>query len=235
MLAYLHSTPPPSVAADNSCLLCTAMVDQSIKARARYLDESAHLLASTSPAISRHLRSQLHKVATDYNLGLSDAQKSGACGACGNLMIPGWTSRTYLDNGRSIRNLKKKAPKQNEKAGLKAVCNECLICNRVTRQPLPAPSKAPGKEPANPISSKIAATASRKSIGTIIPAEPCVGPLTSPFNNASSFTNASSKRRAKARKQSGLQALLAKKKEESLGGGSSTGFGLDLMDFMKTG
>lgn len=211
------------------------MVDQSIKARARYLDESAHLLASTSPAISRHLRSQLHKVATDYNLSLSDAQKNGACGACGNLMIPGWTSRTYLDNERPTRNLKRKATKQDDKAGLKAVCNECLICNRVTRLPLPAPIRALSKEPANPPCSKITPTTSKNPIGTNIPAEPGAGPPASPFNNASSFTNASSKRRAKARKQSGLQALLAKKKEESLGGGSSTGFGLDLMDFMKTG
>lgn len=42
--------------------------------------------------------------------------------------------------------------------------------------------------------------------------------------------NASSKKRAKARKQGGLQALLAKKKE---GGEQKGDFGLDLMDLMK--
>ncbi|KAH0569222.1 hypothetical protein GP486_000039 [Trichoglossum hirsutum] len=42
--------------------------------------------------------------------------------------------------------------------------------------------------------------------------------------------NASSKKRAKARKQGGLQALLAKKKE---GDEKRGGFGLDLMDLMK--
>jgi len=213
---------------------------QSIRARAKHLDESAHLLACASPAISRHLRSQLHTLATDYNLNLSDAQKREACGACGNIMTPGWTSRTYLDIGRSKRSLKRNASRrsdtgnlwskeQTEEAAAKAVCYECLICNRVTRQALPAPRRASQKKQEQiPPPSKLVDTASRDPNAAHITAESGLGPP------LSSFSNASSRRRAKARKQSGLQALLAKKKEESLGGGFATGFGLDLMDLMKT-
>ena len=216
------------------------MVDLSITARARYLDESAHLLASTSPAISRHLNSKLHRVATDYNLSLPDAQQREACGACGNIMIAGWTSRTYVDRGRSSRSLKKsanprtsatKSPSQKQTKGqiIKAVCYECLICSRVTRQALPAPRKAPIEKPEQVQVAKLGANASRRPSGANTTSESgLVPPL-------SSFPNASSRRRAKARKQSGLQALLAKKKEESLGSGFSTDFGLDLMDLMKTG
>ena len=215
------------------------MIDEGITARARYLDESAHLLASTSPAISRHLRSQLRKLATDQNLGLSDVQIKEACGACGNLMIPGWTTRTYRENGTSKRSINRNASRraiarnaspqtQNEEAAVRAICHECLICNRVARESLAAPRKASKEhqEPTPP--SKSAAATTRTPNVTHIPAK------SGPGSPASSSTNASSRRRAKARKQSGLQALLAKKKEESLSGGLSTGFGLDLMDLMKT-
>lgn len=214
---------------------------QGIRARAKHLDESAHLLACASPAISRHLRSQLHTLATDYNLNLSDAQKREACGACGNIMTPGWTSRTYLDIGRSKRSLKRNASRgndtgnlsskeQTEDAAAKGVCYECLICNRVTRQALPAPRRASQKKQEQIPPSELVDTASRDPDAAHITAASGLGPP------MSSFSNASSRRRAKARKQSGLQALLAKKKkEESLGGGGfATGFGLDLMDLMKT-
>jgi RNase P subunit RPR2 len=215
------------------------MIDQGIRARARYLDESAHLLARTSPAISRQLRSQMHTLATDYNIDLPNTQKREACGACGNIMIPGQTSRTYLDNKRSKRSSKRHTSrrpstgnpspqKQIEEAAVKAMCYECLICNRVTRQVVPAPSKASRKEQEQIPPSKGADVNSRKPDGTHIPTDSGLG------SPASSITNASSRRRAKTRKESGLQALLAKRKEESRGGGFATGFGLDLMDLMKT-
>jgi hypothetical protein len=54
--------------------------------------------------------------------------------------------------------------------------------------------------------------------------------LTKPSPGSSvSEAKSSSKKRAKARKQDGLKALLAAKKS----GPEASGFGLDLMDFMK--
>lgn len=214
------------------------MVDQGVGARARYLDESAHLLARTSPAISRHLRSQMHTLAADYNMNLSNTQKGEACGACGNIMIPGRTSRIYLNNTRSKRSSKRHTSrrpglgnsspqKQKDEAAVKTMCYECLICSRVTRQAVPAPSKASRKGQEQTPTAKRADVNSRGPNGTHIPTNSGLG------SPASSITNASSRRRAKARKESGLQALLAKKKEESRGGGFATGFGLDLMDLMK--
>jgi hypothetical protein len=53
-----------------------------------------------------------------------------------------------------------------------------------------------------------------------------------PRTPGSALANASSRKRAKFRKQGGLQALLAKSKEADTRG-SAVGFGLDLLDLMK--
>ena len=215
------------------------MADQGIAARSRFLNESAHLLDRTSPAISRHLTSQLHSLAQDLDLSLPDAQKGKTCAACGNLMITGWTSRTYINNGTSNSSLKRSFSRRakgdsmlvgrgNERME-KNLTYECLVCNRKTRQPLPAPIKSHSKKQEHTLSSRLASTTSKASEATQLPTGPGTK-LHAPASN-----NASSKRRAKARKQSGLQAVLAKSKGDGPTGASSTGFGLDLMDFMKSG
>jgi len=52
---------------------------------------------------------------------------------------------------------------------------------------------------------------------------------------AAAAGNAGSKQRAKARKQGGLSALLAKNKADAAASTTSSGKGLGLMDFMKIG
>ncbi|KAI9873499.1 MAG: hypothetical protein M1830_000339 [Pleopsidium flavum] len=220
------------------------MAHHRTRARIDHLNESAHLLASTSPAISRHLISQMHAVALDINLRLSEAQKQDACGACGNLMIPGWTSRTYLDKSTSNfelrRNANRKSKAKNLRLGKgggvaaaateKCMIHECLLCNRKTRQPLRMSTKSDSKQKEHVFSPSSASPAPGVTGATQLP------PKSRPEAPTSSSMNASSRMRAKARKQGGLQALLAKKKkEDGSNGGLSTGFGLGLMDFMRSG
>lgn len=218
------------------------MAHQGTRARTNYLNDSAHLLTSTSPAISRHLISQMHAVALDTNQGLSEAQKRDACGACGNLMIPGWTSCTYLDKGTSRLELRMRTNRKGKTGDLqlregggaaaaaeKCIFHECLVCNRKTRQPLQISVKSNSKQQEQVSSPSLASPASAVTGRTQLPAK------SRPEPPMSSSMNASSRRRARARKQGGLQALLATKKEDESSGGLSTGFGLDLMDFMRSG
>lgn len=220
------------------------MADQGARAQLNYLHSSAHLLSSTSPAVSRHLMARVHALARDTNLGISEAQIRDACGACGNIMIPGWTSRTYLEKDKpSLESRTKTNGKGKGKTGSvqlpkyvgaaagvdKSIVHECWICNRKSRQRLPTSSR--------PDSTKHTHVASPSTISSIpgVARLTPLGPKSEPEHPISSSVNASSRRRAKSRKQGGLQALLAKKKEDESKGGMSTGFGLDLMDFMKTG
>ncbi|KAH0541310.1 hypothetical protein FGG08_004234 [Glutinoglossum americanum] len=211
------------------------MAPDSVVPHLRYLNDAAHLLSIESPAVSAHLLSQYNKLTFEGELNPSDARKRSVCGACGNIMIPGWTChvrRKGEESRRSLRGPPTKGPKsesrgaapgpalQTDKVEMK-VEYECRLCGRTTRQILP--KKPPLKRPAR--------LAALSSVPSRLMASPSTLTRNSDLDAAKPIpANASSKKRAKARKQGGLQALLAKKKEE----GEQVGdFGLDLMDLMK--
>jgi hypothetical protein len=105
----------------------------------------------------------------------------------------------------------------------------CDRCGRQTRQRFHGPTKSGSRNRPAQALDVISDVATR--IETSSSSSKSAG--TTPSNGVNNLTsNANSKRRAKVRKQGGLQALLAKKKEadSKLSGGR---FGLDLMDFMK--
>ncbi|KIN01277.1 hypothetical protein OIDMADRAFT_41876 [Oidiodendron maius Zn] len=163
------------------------MASPELSARLRYLNDSAHLLATTAPATSRYLMSRCNTLMFERDIEQSDTQRRNICGACGTIMVLGWEGTMQLESQRPRRrcNSQKAVPKTS-----KAVVYKCESCSRANSSPVRA----------------------------------------SPVVNAPLSTNASSKKRAKARKQSGLEALLAKKKSSEA---TTTGFGLNLMDFMK--
>jgi RNase P subunit RPR2 len=207
----------------------------SVVSRLRYLDGAAHLLSVASPAVSAQLLFQYNKIASENELDSSDARKRSVCGACGNIMVPGWTCHVRSQSTGSKRVSKKSLRKRrssgrprttapgsvpgaggSEMKGLEMVY-ECRVCGRATRQT--SPKKPPSRRPARNTAPMTSPSTPAKHLG--------VDAMESP---RPASTNASSKRRAKARKQGGLQALLAKRKE----GVEQTGdFGLDLMDLMK--
>jgi RNase P subunit RPR2 len=208
------------------------MALDSVVSRLRYLNDAAHLLAVESPAVSAQLLSQYKKIALENVLNPPDARRRDICGACGSIMVPGWTCHVRSQPRRKTPRKRRKSKSRKtapslalkidgiETNELKMVYN-CQVCGRITRQILP--KKQPPRRP-----TRI----------TAVPHPSIVNPST-PTRNLDSnkvesvkvaSLNASSKKRAKARKQGGLQALLAKKKEGSEQRG---GFGLDLMDLMK--
>lgn len=203
------------------------MASPAISARLKYLNDSAHLLAMSAPATSAYLMSRCHRLMFDNDLDQTSAQKRHVCGACGNIMILGWTSTIQLEavrarKGKHNATCTLRRP-SNEK--VKTIVYTCELCNRQTRQSInttiPKASQTQNIIP-RPKASQIATPVKVLSSDTY--------PATRTPGSASA--NASSRKRAKIRKQSGLQALLAKNKELDTRG-SAGGFGLDLLDLMK--
>lgn len=194
----------------------TDMAAPELSARLRYLNDSAHLLVATAPSTSRYMMSSCNALMFDRNIDQSETQRRKICGACGTIMILGWEGTVQLESQKQRR--KENDKKKDAPNARKAIVYKCEACSRKTRFPIPPPV------PRN----KIRAQRQMPSSGT--------GATNLPQAKASSTTstplstNASSKKRAKARKQGGLGAILAQRKASEP---SRSGFGLDLMDFMK--
>jgi RNase P subunit RPR2 len=186
--------------------------------RLEFLKEAAQLLYVTSPASSATLGAARNKLLEERNIDIEapakewNALRREVCGACGNLMLPGWTcevTRELRPRG-SMERTKEEAFKTSRKE--KDLVYSCLRCHRRTVQPLPlAPVRRSRKE--------------KRSI-KVQKTDPAVNASNlADKNKEVKSANASSKQRAKARK-GGLQAMLAKSKTQ-------TSKGLDLMDFMQ--
>ncbi|KAF2189761.1 hypothetical protein K469DRAFT_683155 [Zopfia rhizophila CBS 207.26] len=194
-----------------------------IELRLRFLKESAHLLVISSPTTSAILGAERDKLLQTQEADLQaskkewDTHRRELCGACGNLMLPGWSCEVTKESHTSKPKKREKTEK-NEAGPEKSMVYSCRRCHRKTVQPLQSrPPKHMRKASALPKST-----------------DPVSAIKDSSFQDdktkVTKAANASSKQRAKARK-GGLQAMLAKSKTQS-SGGQPEGLGLDLMDFM---
>lgn len=184
------------------------MTSPELSARLRYLNDSAHLFATTAPETSRHLMSRRNALMFDSQIEQSDAQNRTSCGACGTIMLAGWEGTLKSQSARS-------RPSKAEKLSYRPVQSrvivyECETCGRKTQERVKVSS--PIKRHSGP------ASLFRQADQMGTPANPLTNPPS---------TSSSSKRRAKSRK-GGLAAILAQKNTTST---SKSGF--DLMDFMK--
>jgi RNase P subunit RPR2 len=184
--------------------------------RANYLRDAAHLLAISSPAASAFLGSARSRFIEDVESEIPakewDALRRETCGACGSLLVPGWScavstkSQLHPQSQGSSR----KGKTSNRTTTPPSTVYDCLRCHRKTEQLLQTrprrhskKSKAPLAPQPSVITNKMLKEDDAKTIKT---------------------ANASSKQRQKARK-GGLQAMLEKNKAKS------SSQGLDLMDF----
>lgn len=186
------------------------MSSPEVRARLRYLNDSAHLLATIAPSTSRHLQSRCDALISEKELDSSDAHRQNACAACGTIMILGWEG-TMQTKPRPSRRRKAQHDGQAVKH-TKALIYECKTCYQKTRFPFSGPPQVT-RDKATSYDSRALSTS-----------ELLIKP--SPVSLA---TKSSGKKRAKARKRGGLEALLAAKGTNR----EVSGFGLDLMDFMK--
>ncbi|KAF2652895.1 hypothetical protein K491DRAFT_695226 [Lophiostoma macrostomum CBS 122681] len=195
---------------------------ERLAGRVSFLQEAAFLLSISSPAASATLgaaRDRLLEAEETDRTSLSnkdwEAIRRETCGACGNLMVPGWSCRIAQEPRQRDSPKSQKVPSNEANQHVqKDIVYACLRCSRETVQPLPY------KFASRPLKKE-----KRKSF-TTDSAFPQNQPSGGDAAKMTISGNASSKQRAKARK-GGLQALLSQSKT------AASGKGLDLMDFMQ--
>ncbi|KAJ0424875.1 hypothetical protein BJY00DRAFT_224960 [Aspergillus carlsbadensis] len=175
--------------------------------RLTFLKASASSLSSASPSTAAYLMSVHNSIFHEELKPLSQRLHDSFCGACGSPRNKEWTKTV------SIR---KKSQKQASSTLTPngTTIYKCLRCLRRTVTPTRTPSRVPSV-----------------TIPIVNSQPPTTNTTTTrPSHVSASKTvdNASSKKRAKARKQGGLQALLAAKQPRN-----ETTQSLDLFDFLQ--
>ncbi|KAI1098818.1 hypothetical protein F4804DRAFT_112980 [Jackrogersella minutella] len=201
------------------------MASDNFPQSANFLTDAAHLLTKSAPETSAYLMAQRNSLMFHNDLEQWDMQKQHVCGACGHIMIPGQGSELKIYANKAIR--KKKNEKKssnskslNEKKALTVGCRKrltCGMCGRYTDISIPPAAPISRRRALNPTKS-LTLGATRSNVSAPNPPE-----------TAKVSANASSKKRAKSRKQ-GLQALL--QQAQSSASKPQTGLGLSLSDFM---
>ena len=180
--------------------------------RSKFLETSARHYFLSAPVTSAYLMSQRVIEAAESNSPKHRGRLDTNCGACSAILVPGQTSRKEIMNktGSKVR----RSGKKNSNTENKFVRTTCLICHRFKDEPL--------CKPLGSGSNILQVTEPQGISHTAKSASTATRPTTSGAS--------SSKQRAKARKQNGLQAMLDRSKIST---SSPSGFGLDLMDLMK--
>ncbi|KAL8654066.1 MAG: hypothetical protein Q9210_001735 [Variospora velana] len=201
------------------------MPDPGLDARIHFLENSARSLQGIAPSTSAHLMHERDAVAEEHGKNLNKTQLKDICRACGTILVPDMTSKVdFIEpcNKRTRKKRKMDIPEHVESQA-KQTRIECLCCRRVTRSSLQYKHRqeygnaGQGTAPAKNSQSAVAESE--------LPSSSTKTELAKPES-----ANASSKKRAKARKQGGLQALLEKSKGLKA---RYAGPGLNLMDFMR--
>ncbi|KAF2832943.1 hypothetical protein CC86DRAFT_2265 [Ophiobolus disseminans] len=186
---------------------------EAIALRSKYLRDAAHLLAVSSPSACAFLGTARDQLIENSQLEVQpkerDTFRRETCGACGNLMIPGWSCKISNDTQTQKPSREGKRTTNDSVTSETSLIYKCLRCNRQTKQILPSRSqRRMRKKKSIAISNLETASTLKKEDDTKMP----------------KTTNASSKQRQKARK-GGLQAMLDKNKTQA----AKPGY--DLMDF----
>ncbi|KAI1372225.1 hypothetical protein F4677DRAFT_268375 [Hypoxylon crocopeplum] len=185
-----------------------------------FLTDAAHLLMKAAPEASAYLMAQRNSLLFHNDLEQSDLQRQHVCGACGHIMILGQGSELKIETYKAIS--RKKQKKSTASKGLdekNAVGRRkrltCGMCGRYTEISIPSAGPISRRRPRKPAKS-VNLDAGHSNVSATLP-EP-----------VKVTANASSKKRAKSRKQ-GLQALLQQAQSASK---PQNGLGLSLSDFM---
>ncbi|KAK7549489.1 hypothetical protein IWX49DRAFT_36969 [Phyllosticta citricarpa] len=212
------------------------METKDFAARLRFLDESARLLSFGAPETSSFLEAQHDRLLVEHGMTVPETRRREVCSACGTILIPGYSCKVLHERKRPAaaqrKGLEGRIAKQKD-ARKVSNCDDgkekvylCSNCHSETRVPLPAARARINKAKKGIQAPLPEAQASSSETSTT------AGPSAAVAEKGlSSTANVSSKKRAKARK-GGLQAMLANSKKESKP--ASQGFGLDLMDLMRS-
>jgi RNAse P Rpr2/Rpp21/SNM1 subunit domain len=195
--------------------------------RLKFLQDSASVLRSQSTATAAHLMALHNHVLHENSKAIKARQHESWCGACGS---PRKMSHTKVVRVKQRTGKEKSRPALKSGASNGVFVFKCLRCSSRTIQDRRPQTRAQQQKPSasavsHAISTPSAPTGDLSLLGSADMSS------TSEASTRATLENASSKKRAKARKQGGLQALLASKQrsQESKPSGSS----LDLFDFLQ--
>ncbi|KAJ5756699.1 hypothetical protein N7533_006242 [Penicillium manginii] len=182
----------------------------------RFLSDAANLLGSSSPSTSAHLLTAHTHILHEESKSLNPRQIKHHCAGCGRLRICKASKPTVVK------------PKQKSRTAIRGIAtvHKCVGCNQraVISRKRSAP-RAPSKASSSSRVSTPLAMDSTVSTPSISSQQDLPVIVSTTTATEKAVDNASSKKRAKARKQGGLQALLASKK--------STQPSLNLLDFLQ--
>ncbi|KAL4961735.1 uncharacterized protein BDV14DRAFT_203478 [Aspergillus stella-maris] len=179
--------------------------------RLNFLKDSASSLSSTSPSTAAYLISAHNAIFHEDHKPLNERLHDSSCGACGSSRKTEWAKVASIKKS-TRRHVTSSLAKGLTTEG--ATVYKCLRCRRRTVTQSRIPSKS-APIPVKATASQLSASAPDQVSTT---------------TTTKATENASSKKRAKARKQGGLQALLANKKSQ---GSQSQSKSLDLFDFLQ--
>ncbi|KAL4803843.1 hypothetical protein BDV18DRAFT_39922 [Aspergillus unguis] len=178
--------------------------------RLNFLKDSSASLSATSPSTAAYLMSTHNGIFHEEQKPLNQRLHDSFCGACGSPR-----NRDCTKTASVKKNTQKRVTPSLAK-GLTADGATVYKCLRCRRRTVTLPRTLPKAAPTVPITNSELSPSTSTSIS----------PVQVPANKAAE--NASSKKRAKARKQGGLQALLANKKPQP-----DQNKSLDLFDFLQ--
>lgn len=183
----------------------------------RFLSDAAQILGMNSPSTSAHLLSTHTRILHEESKSLNARLQKHHCGACGSLRQSKGSQTT------EIKPESKAASKLDATGG--ATVHKCPRCRRRTviprKRTLPKPSSRAPTATATPTPS----TSNSTSTPVNASSQQASSLITAEAQPTTAADNANSKKRAKVRKQGGLQALLASKQRAQPS--------LDLLDFLQ--
>lgn len=218
----------------------TALSQAGKSARERFLTAASDILLISSPTVSARLGGQHLGLAGDDGSKSTDTVQ---CRACGSHLIPGWSCKKVTRNSSRRTEKRKKRAGGRAMEDSKSLKSQFLQCDRCdTRTPISKSRKARQQQPgfSQAHMAQLSNVGEANNATPVTPIEAASAPTSCAIkSNAEQGSDAvrlqrpatnvstASKKRARTKKASGLQALLAQRKADVKGPG------LDLMDFMK--
>lgn len=186
--------------------------------RLGFLSNAADWLKAQSPSTSAHLLALQTQILNDDSKSLNVRQQRHHCGACGSIRQSNGTKSIQVK-------LKGKSPASKTESSAGAKVYKCLRCRRRTVLPRKRSSSKHPSRTSTATALPVTSTTLPKAASAQGPSQENPASAAPESQPSKTAENANSKKRSKARKQGGLQALLASKQRAQPS--------LDLFDFLQ--
>lgn len=191
------------------------MTSTSEASRSHYLENASRSLLVSSPAISAHLQSVRRVAVEEEKVKPLPQESHWSCTACGSILLPGRSYKSIIEPHLKRTRKDRLALRKN---GIKATKLQCSKCNAV--------SIVEAMKPERTRMIKLAPPRLTDAVRGNTPSDRT--PAASP---QAPIIDRGPKKRARGKKSS-LQSMLVNQGKGVTS--NSTGFGLDLMDLMKS-